>query len=154
MTSLRLRFVCQRCGTEIDDGRGYICIDREAAFDRPRLMRKWRRKLHKNCNKGSCLHQATRLNDCPALVRWRTYHTRCDRNRDGGDRYYHIDVERCRTVWALLEWTAHLILKKWFIHTDWHQFLYSMHAQAPYNDSGITAQGITRRVRARRRHRT
>lgn len=133
-TPQELTHICRKCRKVIDDGRGYICIDRAAAFERPAQMRNWRKELHKNCKTKPCLHQATDLAGCPPIVHWQTYHTRCDQDRDISDRYYRIDVERCRTVWALLEWTAHLIAKKWFIHTDWHQFLYAMHAQAPAHE--------------------
>ncbi|EUA15423.1 hypothetical protein I546_1145 [Mycobacterium kansasii 732] len=100
--------------------------------------------MHKNCVKRWCIHPVGDFEGCPDVVRWLTYHTRCDPQRNEAN-VYRIDVERCRTVWALLDWTAHLISKRWFIHTNWNEFLRSAHTQIPF-----AGQPITRRPRVAR----
>jgi hypothetical protein len=53
----------------------------------------------------------------PEPAHWHAWHLACDPEPDGG-RYF-IDVERIRTAWDVLDWTAHLTQKRWLADTDW-----------------------------------
>lgn len=56
----------------------------------------------------------------PPLARWEVA---CDDCPDSGRWGYAIELEVCRSLAALIRWTAHLYGKSWFRATDWIGFM-------------------------------
>lgn len=56
----------------------------------------------------------------PPQVSWQARHRVCLTDQEkADDRSYHLSVGYLRTWVALVEWTVHLMSKRWFFDTDW-----------------------------------
>jgi hypothetical protein len=66
-------------------------------------------------------HLDRRVIEAPDLVRWEILHLDCDPRRDVDA--YVIDVERARTPGEVIDWAAHLLEKRWLVHTNWADVL-------------------------------
>lgn len=53
----------------------------------------------------------------PPVPHWRMLHDACQTDRDEGS--YEIAVEQISSWPKLVEWTAHLLEKRWLPSTDW-----------------------------------
>lgn len=54
----------------------------------------------------------------PPLAPWRIFHRHCDPHPDG-DSAYWFDLHRINTAERAVDWTAHLLEKRWLHLTDW-----------------------------------
>lgn len=135
---------CDVCGEPIADGDGYICGDRRDAIRRgAEKRREAARRAAAEASASSAVErleaarvdlvamiereEARRLLIPASAIRtfglasWCAYHDACD---PAPERYgYCIEVERCRTLAALLDWNVHLSGKEWVRHTNWPHFL-------------------------------
>lgn len=119
-----LRWNCDRCELEIDDGDGILQIDS------PRLMReihdeRRRHQEHAGDDVETLLHRAE-LDLRAALdhvdeTHLEALHFRCD--PDENSPHYWIRIENLRTTADVLERTAHLIGKPWFRRSGWDDLL-------------------------------
>lgn len=123
-----LNWECDECGIHINDGDGYLEIPSSEKHRWQREHWLWREKYPNGVYVGATDAMADRIVSWPAMfdkpepMEWRAVHRGCDAEAD--TTYYHFDVERCRTAYDLLEWTAHLSEKEWVIEsTDWFEFI-------------------------------
>lgn len=121
-------WLCEVCGTPIEDGDGYIEMP---VSERQRYaceMQEWkslRPEVDHNASESERLMAsiitAEQLLSIPAKAHWWAIHRSCDPNISGCG--YWIDVGRMRTQVDVLRWTSDLMLKHWFIHTDWGELI-------------------------------
>jgi len=57
----------------------------------------------------------------PRCAHWHVHHDACSPNQ--GASSYELAIEQVGTWPRLAEWTAHLMAKRWFQHTDWAALL-------------------------------
>jgi hypothetical protein len=127
-TAVALTFICDKCKKHVPDHEGYICVDKcRALSEVPKLVQEWK-DAHPSRNEDGSLRlmRATEWNSYPDRVHWHVYHRRCDPNPERDD--YWFGIERASSYAALLEWSAHLMGKKWLKHTDWDGFIYRVFA--------------------------
>lgn len=124
-----LAVICDACAKPISDGAGYLHVSHHAIAEHEQAMARWRED-----NQPGGYMCITDLLAIPKPARWRAHHRRCDPEPDSSD--YWIDVARLRTWRALLEWTAHLMGKRWLPATDWQRLIES----AVYGNGRIRAR--------------
>ena len=117
-----LVWTCEACDEPIADEDGYVHVNRctarqvGLAHDEVEKARAAAgpRKLVEGCRWPLAL---------PDRARWQIHHRACDPEPEADD--YWFDVGRARTHAKLLSWTAHLMGKVWFEHTDWGSLIRS-----------------------------
>lgn len=118
-----LTWNCDHCNQLIADKKGYIAVS-YADIDRyEEEVPKWETKHAEPISPGSALVfiSAAAYREYPPAAQWQTTHQECDLNPDSHD--YWMKVERLRTYERLLEFTAHIMEKKWIKSTNWPEFL-------------------------------
>lgn len=110
----RIGITCSACGAPIDDGDGWVECDWRAASKRSALPTPY-------MGEGPLrqVDLSRLLSDEYEMVRWVAWHTWCDPDPEA-DTYWFA-VERCRTMAALLDWTAHLYDKEWVEGSNWFE---------------------------------
>jgi len=116
-----LVWTCSTCCQPVANGRGYVCVDsNQAGLTHARhetVDFEYRKRQEAE---GSLVpYPLDEVWDDP--VPWAAYHHGCDPRPDSGD--YWFAVERCRTLAEFLHWSAHLLEKRWFAHTDWRDLM-------------------------------
>jgi predicted GIY-YIG superfamily endonuclease len=106
-----LVWLCRECEQPIADGDGYLTVS--AAEQRAHRARKADRPDGAPLTMSDVMHHQRPT--------WRAFHRSCD--PDLADAGYWFDVARIRTVDDVLDWTAHLIGKRWLPDTNWKQVL-------------------------------
>ena len=100
----RIDWSCHRCQLPIRDHDGYLYVDTISDTPPPPPRRGYVPTL------GELL-------DTPTPEPWRAAHAQCMPEETVT---YTIAVERLRTPWQLLAWTAHIMAKPWAADgTDW-----------------------------------
>lgn len=123
-----LTWGCEMCGDPIKDGDGYIELPSSERRRYAAELNDWESRRPKPT------HQTTSFDgvmDSPAAWKhvmsmppkshWWAIHRSCDPNIDGGG--YWFDVSRIRSHADVLEWTTHLMAKRWIGDTDWLQLI-------------------------------
>lgn len=64
------------------------------------------------------------LLDGPQSVRWKAWHRSCDPEPQAD--HYWIAADRISRWEHVVDWTAHLMSKRWFEETDWDQLLWGL----------------------------
>jgi len=114
---------CSVCAAHIANGCGYVLVDVLAARDSLRAGAAWQR-----AHSGPVdVHEL--LSTFPAEVQWHAVHRRCDPDPDSASEYV-IDVERIRSPWDVIGWTAHLMGKNWLEATNWSALIRSVAMRA------------------------
>ena len=109
----QLIFICQACGTPIENLHGHLGIDVTALAEYRAAAREW-----DAANPDGSGTMASLL-DHPAQVTWTTHHEACEPNTCG----YCIQVDQIRDLKSLIKWTAHLMGKAWLADSDWDHLL-------------------------------
>ena len=113
--STRIAWTCAACNQPIADGTGYLHVD----LNRVREVED-AHAAHLEQQQQESGWRAVNLTELLALPRrapWLAHHRRCDPNPGHGS--YWFDVARARTHAQLLNWSAHLMGKRWIRHTTW-----------------------------------
>lgn len=106
---MTLQWICDYCGEPVEDGKGYLTIPRDVG-DMPARIKTW------EAEPPGMIVTGAELMTYPSMIKWDTLHSGCDL---GGHGFYDIEVERIRSSTQMLEWTAHLMEKRWLKYTDW-----------------------------------
>lgn len=115
-----LTWLCGSCGQPVGDWDGYLYVSPLDAMARERVSRQ-REATH--AGRAVSIGELVReWAEDPGIAAWRVTHHRCDSRPDFADGY-HIDPGRIATWSQLAHWTAHLMDKRWFAHTDWDELL-------------------------------
>ena len=98
------------CDKPVEDDDGYVAMDmvEDTRVAEERLA--WREANPEN-------ERAARLQTYPKPAPRRVFHFDCDAVPER--EVYSIDVDRIRSSWAVLAWTAHLMRNPWLVTTDW-----------------------------------
>lgn len=116
-------WTCDHCNQPIKDRTGYVCVS-YADIDRyEKQLPEWESKHAEPISPGSTIAfiRASAYAEYPTPAQWQTTHLDCDPQPESHD--YWMTVERLRTYERLLEFTAHLMGKKWINSTNWPKFL-------------------------------
>lgn len=117
----RIRWVCGSCEAEIWHGGAlWVNLDRFAEVRRAQLVED-NRRIGQPASFGDVLLES--LIHAPRLLRW---HVSCEVCFVGVEASYDISLEQCRSLAALIKWTAHLHGKSWFLATDWIHFIHEI----------------------------
>jgi hypothetical protein len=121
---------CDECGNPATTGAIHVDLRRVNAAERART--EWEARPR-------AVGQAFDLSDmfaAPMMARWQVTCSGCAHNCAG---CYSIDLALCRSVFALVKWTAHLYEKSWFGATNWIAFI---HGVAQENGDPREAAGV------------
>jgi hypothetical protein len=117
-------WLCADCGDLIADGDGYLCLP-FAEMRRYRSERKAWKELHPNGTTDELgFLDWKAFWSKPEEAAWNTWHLRCDPEPEAS--FYFIGVERIRTPWDVIHWTAHLLGKRWIDQTNWVDLLHAI----------------------------
>jgi len=107
-TESDLLFTCEVCKKPINSygNEGQIYILRKELFEA--------QKVSYEISKRTGLIPYSELQG--AIVHWHKAHYACTKEVDS---FYEIEIHRIRTLQKLIDWTAHLMWKKWLNNTDW-----------------------------------
>lgn len=114
-TPQHLTWTCDYCDKPIANDTGYIYIDSRELHETERAVAAW-----DAANPGPVIHGPA-LMTYPEGAPWRHAHHECDPEPES--EAYGIGVHRARTHAQLLDWTSHLLGKRWLKHTDWHDLI-------------------------------
>jgi hypothetical protein len=120
--SRTLVLACDVCEKPVTGKTGYICVDKDAAFEVRRRVDENQKELNARYPGRVALIPANEIL-AVARARWHIYHRRCDPQPDARNDYSFC-ISRVRTERDLLSRTAHLLEKRWLRDTDWSSFLY------------------------------
>lgn len=130
----RIRWACGICEMEIWSGGAlYVDLRRASEILREQVKDDHRRFLGP-VRFDDALYAA--LLSVPRFVRW---HVACDACFNENDCSYDISLDQCRSLAALIRWTAHLYGKSWFRATDW---IYFTHEVAQMTGSPLETVGV------------
>ena len=110
MPHKKIVWTCSVCDKPVEDDDGYVTMDMVEATRVAEERETWQESNPEN-------ERAARLETHPKPAPWRVFHLDCDPVPDR--EVYSIDVDRIRSSWAALAWTAHLMRKPWLATTDW-----------------------------------
>lgn len=120
---------CEICGYPIKDGHGYIELPSAERARYVHEMAAWEARHGRELSSSDTADDNTltqmrmrvitgsMLMRLPRLGHWRALHRACDPHPGSGG--YWFDVGRARTTGELLDWTLHLMEKRWIGTTDW-----------------------------------
>ena len=104
---------CWKCGEVITKGGiGISYMDINKA---EKATEEWKEK-----HPRGTLISGSELMEYPRSAQWYITCKNCDPTSDNG---YWINIDRIDTYPKLIEWTAHLMGKNWFMITDWDHVL-------------------------------
>jgi hypothetical protein len=115
-------FTCDICGKPAAGNTAMIYARYREFYDYPKQVRAWEeRHADELAQFGQTLSIWI---DHPDQARWRVVHDHCvdDIERESANTYW-FEVSRADSWHKLIEWTAHLMGKRWFAWTDWERFL-------------------------------
>ena len=123
MSADRIVWRCSACRKVIDDDFGYVLVDVREATRVLEERAAWD-EAHQGALDGKTLRviDGNELMTYPRDATWRALHSACDPRPDSESEYC-IEVDRCRSPWDLIHWTAHLWEKNWIRATDWDHVL-------------------------------
>lgn len=104
---------CDACGNAVST-RGCLWVDLDAAMANARAVQAWR-----DHHPGAVTVEE--LLELPPAVTWQVHHDACDPDPEA--LAYRIDISQIDTSGALLNWTAHLMSKRWLKDTDWDDLI-------------------------------
>lgn len=111
-----IAWTCDSCGSPVADGAGYVHVSRHAIHRHELESREAKERIE-----DRLIVSAADLLDFPCQVSWHVHHADCDPDPEAF--CYWFTVERARTHAALLDWTAHLMNKRWIDATNWSDFI-------------------------------
>lgn len=117
----RPAFACDVCGKRIrPSGRASVYVRREERRAYPQALEEWKQRNAAGLARGVLWGSA--YLDYPKQATWHVVHDRCvDIEAETGE--YWFSVNQIDTWGKVANWTAHLMGKGWFDHTDWVGFL-------------------------------
>jgi hypothetical protein len=120
----RLTWYCVGCTFPVkEDEEGYICVLYAAIREREEAAAEWKRKHPDSWSELSLPPDLNNLAEYPEPAHWTVWHRECDPSTGDLTESYWFDLDRIRTWPAALEWTLHLMGKRWIEETDWPDFL-------------------------------
>ena len=105
-----IMWTCSVCDKPVSDGDGYITAGVDDVIRAERERQEW-----EDANPSSVT--LSDLRTYPT-AHWLVFHSACDPDDEKGP--YAIEVDRIRSSWTVLAWTAHLMGNTWVSVTDWH----------------------------------
>lgn len=111
-----LVLLCDVCKDPVTGAGDFLQVDEIAAQQRGEEHREWENR-HRTPQGGVTFDLSDRSDPPPGKIPWEVYHQDCDPNPD--NQGYWIGAERCKTFPELLDWTAHLMEKRWLQNTNW-----------------------------------
>lgn len=114
-------WLCAVCGEPVDDEDGWLSVD--IAY-RNEVEDAWHEFEERERESKSAGMDLGALLSLPEDAPWLAYHRRCDPNPEAAS--YWIAIERLRTHAQLLEFTAHLMGKRWLRYTNWDHLIRRM----------------------------
>lgn len=118
-TSLGITWLCEICGDPIADRSGYVGVSTQESLRYKREREQF--EIDHPRIGGMRILSGAALFEVPKPAHWQVIHRSCDPDPEGGG--YWIEIERARTEKQLLNWTAHLMHKRWLTETDWYRLL-------------------------------
>lgn len=117
--SMGITWLCEICELPIANKTGYIGVSTRESLRHKREREQF--ELDHPRIGGLRILSGAALFEIPKLAHWQVIHRSCDPDPEGGG--YWIEIERASTEKELLNWTAHLMHKRWLAETDWHKLL-------------------------------
>lgn len=112
---VEVEYVCGVCGRPVEDGQGSLYV-RWSDLAEQRQIEEERKQRQ---GPGRPLDVAAMFR-WPGWAMWHIQHDACRPDESDG---YDISVEQVRTLHGLLEWTEHLMDKRWLPQTNWPAIL-------------------------------
>ncbi|WP_143094195.1 hypothetical protein [Streptacidiphilus jiangxiensis] len=116
-----LAAICDACKQAVGDGDGNLWLDMAEVEQATVNKRAWEQLETDHSSPGFVKVSFSAHLSHPEPARWQVHHSACDPAPDANA--YAIEVHRCRSWADLVLWTAHLMGKGWFPHTDWDELL-------------------------------
>lgn len=117
----RIVWNCEVCGHPIEDVQGYLTVSYRDIRLHEEGWAEFKRRKSEEAGSSWVFYSVLELDEVPHRAAWKALHRYCDPNPDSND--YWFDVERIRTYREVIGWTAHLMGKKWILHTTWNELL-------------------------------
>lgn len=113
-----ITWLCCGCRQAIADGSGYLSLSAAESRRYHEELTAWRERFPSGTEGPHGCADLAAVMAHPAPARWMAWCSACDPQPDAGR--YDVAIERIRTAWQALEWTAHLVSKAWVCdETDW-----------------------------------
>lgn len=113
-----IKWTCHTCRRAVAPRAGYLHIDKSRVNERQRSYEEGARARAAEAeHSGVQTWRATDLLAAADPVPWQVHHAGCDPEPDRID--YCIPLDRAQTHAQLLDWTAHLMGKRWIDVTNW-----------------------------------
>ena len=114
--TLDLVLLCDICHLPLIGAGDFLQVNEVAAHQLDHEKEEWEAR-HRTPGGGVTVNLSDRSDPPPGKVLWEVYHKDCDPHPD--EEGYGIGAERCTNFAELLEWTAHLMEKRWIQNTNW-----------------------------------
>lgn len=121
--SSSLIFECVACNKPVTGDAGWLHVDLSETRRVELAVADWNEQ-----NPGPVRSGAALVLDYPEPAQWQVHHAECDPDGEDHDCYWFY-VGRCNTWPKLVNWTAHLMGKSWFEHTNWRELLERLTAE-------------------------
>lgn len=132
MTPFRFEWNCDECRRPINDGEGYVLLDRNE-------MRRRRNPQSTTALGAVDLKVAAfQLENSTVSV----LHHRCDPSPAREDQYW-VDIDKVRTIEGLVNLTQHLMEKQWLHIFDWMRFFTRAWNQVPADTAIVIKESHT-----------
>lgn len=122
---------CDNCGNPATAGA--IHVEMRMVADAEQSIADWEKRSRDDASEAFDLAD---IFAAPTLALW---NVSCDGCRHSCFTCYSIDLALCRSMFALVKWTAHLYDKSWFRATNWIAFI---HRVAQENGDPSEAAGV------------
>lgn len=125
---------CEICGEIINDRDGYLEVLRAERRRFTQQMKEWETVNWESLNPPEGQMVALtggQLLSIPKRAHWWAIHHDCHPNIEADA--YDFEISRIRTYPDVIDWTSHLMSKRWFNDTDWGRLLRNILIAGPNN---------------------